>query len=88
MAMIDQNFTNSSLSLTLLFVLAMAVRQDLTEQRISNVLTLLGFASALAFQAISGGTSGFLNALAVRALAWLAYFRSISARGWAPATSS
>lgn len=64
MAMIDQNFTNSSLSLTLLFVLAMAVRQDLTEQRISNVLTLLGFATALAFQAISGGTSGFLNALA------------------------
>ena len=64
MAMIDQNFTNSSLSLTLLFVLAMAVRQDLTKQRISNVLTLLGFATALAFQAISGGTSGFLNALA------------------------
>jgi prepilin peptidase CpaA len=61
---IEQDFAKASLSLVLLLVIALAVRQDLRERRISNVLTLTGVMAALAIQAMALGTTGFLNALA------------------------
>ena len=64
MAMIEQHLAEASLSLTLLLVIALAVTQDLTERRISNVLALAGFAAGLALNSLQGGAPGFLNALA------------------------
>jgi prepilin peptidase CpaA len=61
---IEQDFVKGLLSLALLCVVALAVRQDLRERRISNGLTLAGFAAALAIQSLLAGTTGFLNALA------------------------
>jgi len=61
---IEQHFVKALLSLALLCVIALAVRQDLTERRISNILTLTGVAAALAIQSMISGTTGFLNSLA------------------------
>jgi prepilin peptidase CpaA len=63
-APLDQPLVKASLSLTLLVVIALAVRQDLTERRISNVLTLAGLAAALALRALGEGMPGLVNALA------------------------
>ncbi len=62
--MLEQNFANASLAVTLLVLVALAVRQDLTERRISNVLTLAGLACGVVLQSLAGGATGFLNALA------------------------
>ena len=61
---IEQDFSKAALSLVLLAVIALAVRQDLTERRISNVLTFTGVMAATAIQSMLFGTNGFLNALA------------------------
>lgn len=61
---IEQDFSKAALSLVLLAVIALAVRQDLTERRISNVLTFTGAMAATAIQSMLFGTNGFLNALA------------------------
>lgn len=62
--MLEQNIAQASLTVTLLVLIALAVRQDLVQRRISNVLTLAGLAVGIALQSISGGASGLLNALA------------------------
>ena len=64
MAHLEQHLVKASLSMTLLVLLALAVRQDLTDRRISNVLTLGGLACGIGLQSLWGGSSGFLNALA------------------------
>jgi prepilin peptidase CpaA len=61
---IELNFAKASLSLVLLLVIALAVRQDLRERRISNVLALTGVIAGTAIQAVAFGMTGFLNALA------------------------
>lgn len=64
MTLLDQDLAQAALPLALLILAALAVRQDLAEQRISNALTLAGLACGVALHSLSGGTSGFLNALA------------------------
>ena len=64
MPLLEQHLVKASLSMTLLVLLALAVRQDLTDRRISNVLTLGGLACGIGLQSLWGGSSGFLNALA------------------------
>jgi prepilin peptidase CpaA len=63
-AILQQNLPDAVLTMTLLVMVALAVRQDLSERRISNGLTLAGLVCGIALQSLSGGTSGFLNALA------------------------
>jgi prepilin peptidase CpaA len=62
--LLEQNFVKASLSLTLLAVIALAVRQDLTERRISNVLTLAGLVAGVLLHSLAGGASGSVHALA------------------------
>ena len=64
MVMLEQNIASASLALALLVLVALAVRQDLTEQRIANLLTLTGLVAAVFLQSLSGGAPGFLFALA------------------------
>ena len=64
MEMLEQEIANAPLALTLLALVALAVRQDLTERRIANLLTLTGLVAAVFLQSLSGGTSGFATALA------------------------
>jgi prepilin peptidase CpaA len=62
--MLEQDFLQALLPLTLLVIVVLAVRQDLIERRIANSLTLAGLACGLALQALAGGATGFLHALA------------------------
>lgn len=64
MYFIQQGFAQALLALSLLTLLALAVRQDLSEHRISNQLTLAGLVTALLLHSYSGGISGFSSALA------------------------
>lgn len=63
MSSTETELTNAVASVALLFVVALAVRQDLIEHRISNVLTFGAFAAALAIHSLAHGLDGFLNAL-------------------------
>jgi prepilin peptidase CpaA len=69
------------LSLTLLVVIALAVRQDLTERRISNALTISGFAAALVIRMLDDGTSGLLSALGGAGVGLLCFLPLYLARG-------
>lgn len=62
--MFDQKLEMASLSLTLLVVIALAVQQDLSARRISNVLTFTALAIGIAIQSMLGGTQAFFGALA------------------------
>jgi prepilin peptidase CpaA len=64
MYFIQQDFAHALLTISLLVVLALAVRQDLSEHRIANLLTLNGLVAALLLHSYSGGFSGFAGALA------------------------
>jgi prepilin peptidase CpaA len=61
---LEHIFLKATLALTLLLVLALAVRQDLLEQRISNELILASLVGGLALQSAMSGGPGFLSALA------------------------
>ncbi len=61
---LEQYLGDTLLSMALLVLIALAVRQDLTERRIANVLTLAGLACGVALQSLAGGATGFLNSLA------------------------
>ena len=54
----------ASLSLALLVVIALAVQQDLSARRITNVLTFTALAIGIAIQSMLGGTEAFFSALA------------------------
>jgi prepilin peptidase CpaA len=60
----DQDLVNIIASLTLMIVIALAVRQDLVEHRISNLLTLAALAAGLSIHSLLGGLDGFVHALA------------------------
>jgi prepilin peptidase CpaA len=60
----DPTLLQAALTTTLLVVLALAVWQDLARHRIPNVLTITGFAAALALRALEGGMPGIVSALA------------------------
>jgi prepilin peptidase CpaA len=60
----DQDLVNIAASLTLTLVVALAVRQDLVEHRISNWLTLAALAAGLLIHSVFGGPDGFVHALA------------------------
>lgn len=81
MAILEQNFADASLTLTLLVLIALAVRQDLIERRIANVLTLAGLVGGIALQSISGGASGFLYALAGAGVGLLCFLPLYLSRG-------
>ena len=60
----DQDLVNIIASLTLMIVIALAVRQDLFEHRISNLLTLAALVAGLSIHTLLGGLDGFVHALA------------------------
>ncbi len=60
----DQDLVNIIASLTLMIVIALAVRQDLLEHRISNLLTLAALVAGLSIHSLLGGLDGFVHALA------------------------
>ena len=64
MEILEQEIAQASLALTLLALVALAVRQDLKERRIANQLTITGFVAAVFLQTLSGGSPGFFFALA------------------------
>ena len=55
---------NAVATMALLFVMALAVRQDLIEHRISNLLTFGALAAALVLHSLAQSFDGFLYALA------------------------
>ncbi len=59
----DQDLVNVIASLTLMIVIALAVRQDLVEHRISNLLTLAALVAGLSIHSLLGGLDGFVHAL-------------------------
>lgn len=79
--MLEQNFLQALLPLSLLVILALAVRQDLTERRVANTLTLAGLACGLVLQALVGGTSGFIDALAGAGVGLLCFLPWYLAKG-------
>ena len=60
----DQDLVNIIASLTLMIVIALAVRQDLLEHRISNLLILAALVAGLSIHSLLGGLDGFVHALA------------------------
>jgi prepilin peptidase CpaA len=60
----DQDLVNIIASLTLMVVVALAVRQDLAEHRISNLLILAALVAGLSIHSLLGGLDGFIHALA------------------------
>lgn len=56
--------TNIMLTLAILATLALAVRQDFAEHRVSNALTLSAMAIAIGIQSLAFGIDGALHALA------------------------
>jgi len=59
----DQDMANGITALALITSVAVAVRQDLIEQRIPNVLIVGALGAGLLLQSIFGGLSGLLAAL-------------------------
>ena len=64
MEILEQDVADATLALMLLVLVALAVRQDLTERRIANLLSLTGFVAAVFVQSLSVGAPGFFFALA------------------------
>lgn len=60
----EQDLVNIIASLTLMVVVALAVRQDLVEHRISNLLTFAALAAGLSIHSLFSGLDGFVHALA------------------------
>jgi prepilin peptidase CpaA len=60
----DQDLVNIIASLTLMIVIALAVRQDLLEHRISNLLTLAALVAGLSIHTLLGGLDGFVHSIA------------------------
>jgi prepilin peptidase CpaA len=80
-AILEQDLAQATLALSLLVLVALAVRQDLAEQRISNALTLAGFGCGVALQWASGGSSGILAALAGAGVGFLCFLPLYLSRG-------
>jgi prepilin peptidase CpaA len=59
-----QDLPNNITSLALMVVVALAVRQDLVEHRIPNVLTFTALAIAVVIHSVLSGVDGFIYALA------------------------
>lgn len=60
----EQIFVKAMLAIALLALLVLAAHQDLRENRISNALTLAGFAGAVLLRTLLEGNPGFMAALA------------------------
>ena len=88
-ATLEQFLGDTALSIALLVLVALAVRQDLAERRIANVLTLAGLACGVALAGACWRRRRIPELRSrARALACCVSFRCISPRAWAPATSS
>jgi prepilin peptidase CpaA len=59
----EQELASIVTSLVLLAILVLAVRQDLVERRISNILTFGALAAALAILSLAQGFDGLIHAL-------------------------
>jgi prepilin peptidase CpaA len=59
-----ENLANAVATVALLFVMALAVRQDMIEHRVSNLLTFGALAAALVLHSLARSFDGFLYALA------------------------
>ena len=64
MESLEHDVANALMALTLLVLVVLAVRQDLTERRIANLLALTGLVAAVFLHTLSGGAPGLFIALA------------------------
>jgi prepilin peptidase CpaA len=81
MTTLEQTFIKATLAIALLALLALAVRQDLREHRISNALMLAGFLGALVLQTLLDGAQGLAGSLAGAGIGLLCFLPLYFSKG-------